>query len=48
MRDADQMVAVGETYDFEYRAAGPEELTLTGISPGDNRRAVQTLVFSDR
>jgi len=48
MRDADQMVAVGETYDFEYRAAEPGELTLTGISPGDNRRAVQTLVFSDR
>jgi hypothetical protein len=48
MREADQMIAIGETYDFEYRAAQPEELTLTGLAPGDNRRAVQTLVFSDR
>jgi FtsP/CotA-like multicopper oxidase with cupredoxin domain len=48
MREADQMVAIGETYDFEYRAIGPEELTLTGLSPGNNQRAVQTLVFSDR
>ncbi|HVW87267.1 MAG TPA: hypothetical protein VHB50_21420, partial [Bryobacteraceae bacterium] len=44
---ADQMVAVGETYDFEYRAESPQELTLRGLSPNDNRRAVQTLVFED-
>jgi FtsP/CotA-like multicopper oxidase with cupredoxin domain len=45
MREADQMVTVGETYDFEYRATAAEELTLVGLSPNDNRRAVQTLVF---
>ena len=44
---ADQMIAVGETYDFEYRATSPQELTLVGLSPNDHRRAVQTLVFSD-
>jgi FtsP/CotA-like multicopper oxidase with cupredoxin domain len=46
MRLADQLITVGETFDFEYRAAGAEELTLTGLSPNDNRRAVQTLIFS--
>jgi FtsP/CotA-like multicopper oxidase with cupredoxin domain len=44
-RPADQAIAVGETYDFEYRAETPGELLLTGFSPGDNRRAVQTLIF---
>lgn len=44
---ADQMVAVGETYDFEYQAQSPQELTLTGLSPNDNRAAVQTLIFSN-
>jgi hypothetical protein len=44
-RTADQMIAVGETYDFEYRAEAAGELTLVGLSPGDNRRAVQTLIF---
>jgi hypothetical protein len=39
------MIAVGETYDFEYRAEAAGELTLVGLSPGDNRRAVQTLIF---
>lgn len=48
VREADQMIAIGETYDFEYRAEQPGELTLTGLAPGDNRRAVETLVFSDR
>ncbi len=47
MRKADQMIAVGETFDFEYRATSPGELTLEGLSPNDNRRAVQTLVFSN-
>jgi len=42
------MIAVGETFDFEYRADGPEELMLVGLNPGDNRRAVQTLIFSER
>jgi FtsP/CotA-like multicopper oxidase with cupredoxin domain len=46
MKTADQMIAVGETYDFEYKADAPQELTLTGLNPGDNRRAVRTLVFS--
>ncbi len=44
-RPADQAIAVGETFDFEYRATSPQELTLVGLSPGDNRRAVQTLIF---
>jgi FtsP/CotA-like multicopper oxidase with cupredoxin domain len=47
-RLADQMIAVGETYDFEYTASAPGELTLEGIQPNDTRRAVQTLIFSDR
>jgi hypothetical protein len=48
MRKADQMIAIGETYDFAYRADSPQELLLTGLSPNDHRRAVQTLIFSDR
>jgi FtsP/CotA-like multicopper oxidase with cupredoxin domain len=46
MRSADQMIAVSETYDFEYTADSPQELTLEGLSPNDNRRAVQALVFA--
>ena len=46
-RTADQMIAVSETYDFEYRATSPQLLTLEGNSPNNNRRAVQTLIFSD-
>ncbi len=46
-RIADQMIAVGETFDFEYRATSPGELTLEGLNPGDNRRAVQTLIFTN-
>jgi FtsP/CotA-like multicopper oxidase with cupredoxin domain len=46
-RTADQTIAVSETYDFEYTATSPEVLTLEGLSPGDNRRAVQTLIFAD-
>jgi len=46
-KPADQMIAVGETFDFEYKASWTQELTLEGINPGDNRRAVQTLIFSD-
>ena len=46
MATADQHIGVGETYDFEYRATEPETLTLEGLSPNDNRRAIETLVFS--
>ena len=46
MRMADQEIAVGETFDFEYRATAPGELTLEGWNPNDNRRAVQTLIFT--
>jgi len=46
LQPADQMIAVGETYDFEFRATTPQELTLVGLNPGDNRRAVQALVFN--
>jgi FtsP/CotA-like multicopper oxidase with cupredoxin domain len=46
-RAADQWVAVGETYDFEYRAPGPGEYSLTALNPGDNRKAVQTVIFAD-
>jgi FtsP/CotA-like multicopper oxidase with cupredoxin domain len=45
LQPADQHIAVGETFDFEYRAGDAEELRLEGWSPGDNRRAVQTLIF---
>ena len=47
MRTADQMIAVSETYDFEYRASSAQELALVGVNPNDNRRAVQTLIFGD-
>jgi hypothetical protein len=47
VQKADQMIAVGETFDFEYRATSPQELTLVGLSPNNNRRAVQTIVFAD-
>lgn len=45
---ADQHIAVGETFDFEYKAAVPGELKLEGLSPGDSRRAVQTLIFAEQ
>jgi FtsP/CotA-like multicopper oxidase with cupredoxin domain len=47
MKRADQIVSVGETYDVEYAATGPQELTLEGLNPNDGRRATQTLIFSD-
>ncbi len=46
MKTADQLIAVSETYDFEYTATSPGQLTLEGLNPGDNRRAVQTLIFT--
>ncbi len=48
LKKADQMIAVGETFDFEYRATSAQELTLTGLNPNDNRRAVQTLIFAEK
>ncbi len=47
LQQADQMIAIGETYDFAYRATSPEELMLEGLSPNNGRRVVQTLIFSD-
>ena len=47
MRRADLQISVGETYDFEFEATAPVELTLEGVQPNDTRRVVQTLVFTD-
>ena len=47
MKRADLQISVGETYDFEFEATGPMELTLEGVQPNDTRRVVQTLVFTD-
>jgi hypothetical protein len=47
MQQAEQHIAVGETFDFEYRAASAGELMLEGRQPGSRRRAVQTLIFSE-
>jgi manganese oxidase len=46
MRSADLQISVGETYDFEFEATSPGELTLEGMQPNDTRRVVQTLVFT--
>ncbi|MFN7923974.1 MAG: multicopper oxidase domain-containing protein [Bryobacteraceae bacterium] len=45
-RAAEQHIAVGETYDFEYRANAAGEVRLEAWIPGDQRRVVQTLIFS--
>jgi FtsP/CotA-like multicopper oxidase with cupredoxin domain len=47
MRLAELQVSVGETFDFEYVADSPGQLTLEGIQPNDTRRVVQTLVFTN-
>ena len=47
MRRADLQISVGETYDFEFEATAPVELTLEGVQPNRPRRVVQTLVFTD-
>jgi FtsP/CotA-like multicopper oxidase with cupredoxin domain len=47
MKQAEQVIGVGETFDFEYRASSPQELTLVGVAPNNGRRAVQTLIFAD-
>jgi FtsP/CotA-like multicopper oxidase with cupredoxin domain len=46
MQEAEQHIAVGETFDFEYRATQAGELMLEGRQPGTRRRAVQTLIFT--
>jgi hypothetical protein len=46
LQEAEQHIAVGETFDFEFRAARPGELMLEGRQPGSRRRAVQTLIFT--
>jgi FtsP/CotA-like multicopper oxidase with cupredoxin domain len=47
LQEAEQHIAVGETFDFEYRATRPSELMLEGRQPGSRRRAVQTLIFTE-
>ena len=47
LQKAGQHIAVAETFDFEYRATGAEELRLEGVQPGSNRRVVQTLIFGE-
>lgn len=47
MKKADQLIAVSETFDFEYEATAPGELTIEGLNLGDRRRAIQALVFTD-
>jgi FtsP/CotA-like multicopper oxidase with cupredoxin domain len=47
MRTAELQISVGETFDFEYEATEPVELTLEGIQPNDTRRVVQTVVFTN-
>jgi FtsP/CotA-like multicopper oxidase with cupredoxin domain len=45
---ADQRVAIGETFDFEYQAKKAGELTLQGWPAGNARRVIQTLIFEDQ
>jgi hypothetical protein len=47
LREAVQQIAIGETFDFEYRARGEQELRLEAWSPGSNQRPVQMLTFED-
>jgi FtsP/CotA-like multicopper oxidase with cupredoxin domain len=47
MKRAEQLVSVGETYDVEFTAMGPQTLTLEGLNPNDGRRATQTLIFNE-
>lgn len=46
MQAADLTITVGETYDFEYEAASPQELTLESYLPGLKVRTTQVLVFA--
>lgn len=47
LQEALQHIAVGETFDFEYRAQSAQELSLEGWSAGNKQRVVQTLIFED-
>ena len=47
LKPADQVIGIGETYDVEYEAAAPQELTLESLVPNDTRRTTQTLIFTD-
>ena len=47
MRQADLQASVSETYDFEFEATAPMELTLEGVQPNNGQRIVQTLFFTD-
>jgi FtsP/CotA-like multicopper oxidase with cupredoxin domain len=44
---AEQRVAIGETFDFEYRAEKAGEVTLQGWPMGNARRVIQTLIFGE-
>jgi FtsP/CotA-like multicopper oxidase with cupredoxin domain len=48
LQTAEQHVAVGETFDFEYTATASGELQLEAWLPGTNQRVIQTLVFEGR
>ena len=44
---AEQQLAIGETFDFEYQSDAPQVLTLDAVQPNNNRRVTLTLVFTD-
>jgi FtsP/CotA-like multicopper oxidase with cupredoxin domain len=46
MTTADTGITVGETYDFEYEASEPKELSLEVYLPGPKIRATQGLIFT--
>jgi FtsP/CotA-like multicopper oxidase with cupredoxin domain len=39
-------ITVGETYDFEYQASAPQELSLEVYLPGPKLRVTQGLVYT--
>ncbi len=43
---AEMGITVGETYDVEYEASSPQELSLEIYLPGPKQRATQALVFA--
>jgi FtsP/CotA-like multicopper oxidase with cupredoxin domain len=47
LQRADQMIAIGETFDFVYTATSPQTLTLEALAPNNGRRAIQTLTFTN-
>jgi FtsP/CotA-like multicopper oxidase with cupredoxin domain len=46
LRPAETGITVGETYDFEFLAASPQELLLDVFLPGPQIHATQVLVFA--